>query len=146
MTTATAQAAPRRRPGHSPRRSRSKRRRMKSPYPTWFFIPAGVFYVVLFLVPTFASFYFSLTRWTLFDVEFIGFDNFVQFFQEPQLVTGFINTFIYAFVTSGAKVVLGLLLGVLLTLADHRPRIPAGRPSSSPCSSAPSASASLSRC
>jgi raffinose/stachyose/melibiose transport system permease protein len=88
---------------------------MKSPYPTWFFIPAGVFYVVLFLVPTFASFYFSLTRWTLFDVEFIGFDNFVRFFQEPQLVTAFINTFIYAFVTSGAKVVLGLLLGVFLS-------------------------------
>ncbi|MGW4928886.1 carbohydrate ABC transporter permease [Agromyces mariniharenae] len=88
---------------------------MKSPYPTWFFIPAGVFYLVLFLVPTIASFYFSLTRWTLFSVEFIGFDNFVRFFQEPQLVQGFINTFIYAFLTSGAKVVLGLLLGVFLS-------------------------------
>ncbi|WP_438854810.1 carbohydrate ABC transporter permease [Agromyces sp. M3QZ16-3] len=93
----------------------AKRKPMKSPYPSWFFIPAGVFYVVLFLVPTVASFYFSLTRWTLFDVEFIGFDNFIRFFQEPQLVTGFINTFIYAFLTSGAKVVLGLLFGVLLS-------------------------------
>ncbi|GAA2042981.1 sugar ABC transporter permease [Agromyces tropicus] len=92
-----------------------KRKPMKSPYPSWFFIPAGVFYVVLFLIPTIASFYFSLTRWTLFDVEFIGFDNFVRFFQEPQLVTGFVNTFIYAFLTSGAKVVLGLLFGVLLS-------------------------------
>lgn len=93
----------------------TRRRRMRSPYPTWFFIPAGVFYVMLFLVPTVASFYFSLTRWTLFDVEFIGFDNFVRFFQEPQLITGFVNTFIYAFLTSGAKVVLGLLLGVFLS-------------------------------
>ena len=74
-----------------------------------------MFYVVLFLVPTIASFYFSLTRWTLFDVEFIGFDNFVRFFQEPQLVQGFINTFIYAFLTSGLKVVFGLLLGVFLS-------------------------------
>ncbi|MCP2032621.1 raffinose/stachyose/melibiose transport system permease protein [Okibacterium sp. HSC-33S16] len=88
---------------------------MKSSYPTWFFIPAGVFYVVLFLVPTIASFYFSLTRWTLFEVDFIGFDNFVRFFQEPQLVQGFLNTFIYAFVTSASKVVLGLLLGVFLS-------------------------------
>ncbi|WP_206535758.1 sugar ABC transporter permease [Microbacterium sp. 4R-513] len=88
---------------------------MKSPYPTWFFLPAGVFYVTLFLVPTVASFWFSLTRWTLFDVEFIGIDNYVRFFQEPPLVQGFVNTFIYAFVTSGAKVVLGLLLGVLLS-------------------------------
>jgi raffinose/stachyose/melibiose transport system permease protein len=92
-----------------------RRRKMKSPYPSWFFLPAGVFYVILFLVPTVASFWFSLTRWTLFDVEFIGFENYIRFFQEPPLVQGFVNTFIYAFVTSGAKVVLGLLFGVLLS-------------------------------
>jgi len=70
---------------------------------------------VLFIVPTFASFYFSLTRWTIFDYKFIGLDNFIQFFQEPALVKGFTNTIIYAVVTSGLKVVLGLLLAVLLT-------------------------------
>ena len=115
MTTATATGRTSTSPGTITPAGQAKRRPMKSPYPTWFFIPAGVFYVVLFLVPTIASFYFSLTRWTLFDVEFIGFDNFVRFFQEPQLVQGFINTFIYAFLTSGAKVVLGLLLGVFLS-------------------------------
>jgi len=92
-----------------------KRKRMKSMYPTWFYIPSGVLYVVLFAVPTFASFYFSLTRWSLFDVEFIGFDNFVTFFTEPMLFQGLINTFIYGFVTSGLKVVLGLALALLLT-------------------------------
>jgi raffinose/stachyose/melibiose transport system permease protein len=91
------------------------RRRTNTSYPSWFYIPAGVFYVALFLIPTGASLYFALTRWTLFDSTFIGFDNFVQFFREPALVQGFINTFIYAFVTSGAKVVLGLLLGILLS-------------------------------
>ena len=115
MTTATATGRTATGPEATAPPAPTKRKPMKSPYPTWFFIPAGVFYVVLFLVPTVASFYFSLTRWTLFDVEFIGFENFVRFFQEPQLVTGFVNTFIYAFLTSGAKVVLGLLLGVLLS-------------------------------
>ena len=91
------------------------RGRIKSPYPSWFYLPAGVVYAVLFLVPTFASFYFSLTRWSLFTQEFIGLGNFVQFFSEPGLVKGFTNTLIYAVVTSGAKVVLGLLLAVLLT-------------------------------
>jgi len=81
----------------------------------WFYLPAGILFLVLFAVPTFASFYFSLTRWTLTDTEFIGLDNFRQFFNEPFLIRGFINTFIYGFVTSGAKVVLGLLLGLLLT-------------------------------
>jgi raffinose/stachyose/melibiose transport system permease protein len=72
-------------------------------------------FIVLFAIPTFASFYFSLTRWTLFETEFIGLDNYRQFFNEPFLLRGFINTFVYAFITAFAKVVLGLLLGMLLT-------------------------------
>ena len=84
-------------------------------YPTWFFLPAAIIYGVLFLLPTFASLYFSLTRWTLFESEFIGLQNFIQFFKEPFLVKGLINTVIFGFTTSGLKVVLGLLLAVLLT-------------------------------
>jgi raffinose/stachyose/melibiose transport system permease protein len=91
------------------------RKKMKSPYPSWFYIPASALYVVFFAVPTFASFYFALTRWSLFTTTFIGFDNFVQFFQDPQLYTAFIHTFIYGFITSAAKVVLGLALAILLT-------------------------------
>ncbi|WP_248703686.1 carbohydrate ABC transporter permease [Curtobacterium sp. MWU13-2055] len=91
------------------------RKRMRSFYPAWFFIPAIALYVVFFAVPTFAGFYFSLTRWTLFDQTFIGFDNFVRFFQDPQLVSGFVHTFQYGFVTSAAKVVIGLALALLLT-------------------------------
>ncbi|GHF26440.1 carbohydrate ABC transporter permease [Pseudolysinimonas yzui] len=97
------------------RRSHSARRRVHSAYPYWFFIAPALIYAVLFLVPTFASFYFSLTRWTLFTSTFIGFANFVQFFREPNLVQGLVNTFVYAAVTSGLKVVIGMALGVLLT-------------------------------
>jgi raffinose/stachyose/melibiose transport system permease protein len=86
-----------------------------SPYPGWFFLPAAVIYGVLFLMPTFASLYFSLTRWTLFDSTFIGFENFAQFFREPFLIRGLINTVLYAVITSGLKVVLGMLLALLLT-------------------------------
>lgn len=96
-------------------RVRGSRRRAKSYYPYWFYLPAAVVYTTLFLLPTFASFFFSLTRWTLFDYEFIGLENFVLFFREPALVKGLTNTLIYAVVTSGLKVVLGLLLAVLLT-------------------------------
>jgi raffinose/stachyose/melibiose transport system permease protein len=88
---------------------------LKSMYPLWFFIPAAVLYLVLFAVPTFASFYFSLTRWTLFDTTFIGLQNFETFLTEPMLYNSLINTFIYGFLTSALKVVLGLALAVLLT-------------------------------
>ncbi len=83
----------------------------------WFLLPALVIYAVLFLAPTFSSFYFSLTRWSLFNIEFIGFENFVTFFSEPNLYRSLINTLIYAVVTSGSKVVLGMALGVLLSSA-----------------------------
>ncbi|WP_432563953.1 carbohydrate ABC transporter permease [Kineococcus sp. SYSU DK003] len=90
-------------------------RRRRSPYPGWFYAPAAVVYGLLFLIPTLLSFYFALTRWTIFTSEFIGFGNFTQFFSEPALTKGFVNTFVYAIITSGAKVVLGLGLGLLLT-------------------------------
>lgn len=87
----------------------------RSPYPYWFVLPAAVVFVTLFLVPTIASLWFSLTRWDLTTADFIGLDNYRQFFKEPFLVQGLFNTLIYAVLTSATKTVLGLLLAVLLT-------------------------------
>ena len=108
MTTApaTARGAGSRRPA---------RRRPNHAYPGWFYAPAAVIYGVLFLIPTFASFYFAFTRWTLSTTEFIGIDNFVTFFSQPRLSTSLTNTVIYAALTSFAKVAIGLALAVVLT-------------------------------
>ncbi|MGQ7848121.1 carbohydrate ABC transporter permease [Granulosicoccus sp. 3-233] len=89
--------------------------RRKTPYPYWFVAPAGVIFTVFFVVPTLTSFYFALTRWDLFDLTFIGFENFQQFFSEPFLVEGMLNTLLFAGITSSMKTVIGLLLAVLLT-------------------------------
>lgn len=62
--------------------------RRKSPCPFWFLLPAAVIYGVLFLLPTLASLWFSLTRWDLFTASYIGLDNYRQFFSEPFLVQG----------------------------------------------------------
>ena len=97
------------------RRHARSTQRGRSPYPYWLYLPAGVVYLVIFLIPTVMAFYFSLTRWTLFDSTFVGLQNFRDFFAEQNLSAGFLNTLVYAVVTSGLKVVLGLLLGVLLT-------------------------------
>lgn len=96
-------------------RSSSLRHVAGSAYPHWFYLPAGIIFGLVFIAPTVLSFYFSLTRWTLFTTEFIGLDNFVQFFKEPSLTSGARNTIVYAVVTSGLKVVIGLLLATLLT-------------------------------
>src|SRR3989442_13969862 len=84
-------------------------------YPDWFYLPAAVVVSVFFVVPTALAFYFSLTRWTLFNATFIGFDNYALFLNDPQLLTGLRNTLIYAVLTSGLKVVIALPLAMLLT-------------------------------
>lgn len=96
-------------------RGRTSRTSILSAYPHWFYVPAAIVFGIIFIVPTILSFYYSLTRWTLFDTEFIGLDNFFLFFREPALTSGLRNTIVYAVVTSGLKVVIGLLLAALLT-------------------------------
>lgn len=96
-------------------KSESRPQSVLQTYPHWFYLPAGVVFVVFFIVPTLLAFYFSLTRWTLFDATFIGLDNYVRFFEDPQLVAGLRNTFIYAVSTSGLKVIISLPLAMLLT-------------------------------
>lgn len=84
-------------------------------YSYWFYLPAIIIFGIFFLVPTALAFYFSLTRWTLFSSTFIGLENYEYFFRDPQLTTALKNTFIYAFLTCGAKVIISLPLAVLLT-------------------------------
>ncbi len=84
-------------------------------YPYWFYLPAALVFGVFFIVPTLLAFYFSLTRWTLFDSTFIGFDNYHTFLNDPQLLSGLRNTIIYAILTSGSKVIISLPLAMLLT-------------------------------
>src|SRR5687767_10783542 len=93
----------------------SRGRAVLMTYPQWVYLPAGLVFGVFFLVPTVFAFYFSLTRWSLFDATFIGLDNYRTFLSDPQLVTGLRNTIIYAVLTSGLKVILALPLAMLVT-------------------------------
>jgi len=79
-----------------------------------FFIPAAIVYFLFFIAPTFLSFFFSLTIWSLSDWSFTGLDNFKIFLTEPSLNIGFKNSFIYASLTCALKVVFGFLLAAFL--------------------------------
>jgi raffinose/stachyose/melibiose transport system permease protein len=96
-------------------RSSGVRANQKRTYPYWFYAPAGLVYGLIFIVPTVIAFYYSLTRWDLFTAHFIGLDNYRQFFAEQSLRSSLRNTLVYAVLTSGLKVVLGMLFAVLLT-------------------------------
>jgi raffinose/stachyose/melibiose transport system permease protein len=86
----------------------------KKVYSYAFLLPAGIIYVGLFLVPTVMSFFFSMTRWTLVNWQFVGFENYAMLLKETSLNIGFTNTILYAILTCGLKVVFGLLLATFL--------------------------------
>ncbi len=90
-------------------------RAIERTYPNWFYLPAALMFGVFFVVPTLLAFYFSLTRWTLFDSTFIGLDNYRTFLENPQLIAGLWNTIVYALMTSSLKVIISLPLAMLLT-------------------------------
>jgi raffinose/stachyose/melibiose transport system permease protein len=96
-------------------RSNTRSQAVLQTYPNWFYLPAAFVFGVFFVVPTVLAFYFSLTRWSLFDAVFIGLDNYVSFLSDPQLLAGLRNTIIYAVLTSGLKVIIALPLAMLLT-------------------------------
>lgn len=84
-------------------------------YSYWFLLPAFSIMLVFFMIPVLISFYFSLTVWNFTSSTFVGLDNFRLFFTEHQFTIGLKNTFIYAFMTSGLKVVLAFLIALYLT-------------------------------
>ena len=82
----------------------------KKYYPGWMATPGVTIYIVIFVIPTFFSFYFSMTTWNLRTSTFTGLKNFTTFFSMTNTRSALINTAIYAFSTSSLKIVIALLL------------------------------------
>ncbi|MCR5626884.1 MAG: sugar ABC transporter permease, partial [Lachnospiraceae bacterium] len=86
----------------------------KSMYSIWFIIPVLVIFSIFFLYPIITSFYYSLTVWNFDSATFCGLDNYKLFFSENSLSSSVIHTLIYAFATSGLKVVLAFFIAIFL--------------------------------
>ena len=91
------------------------KKKRKNIYSTWFLVPALVVFGALFILPTVISLFFSMTVWDLKTWRFVGLENFINFFSEYSLRIGIQNTFIYAILTCGLKVVIGMIFAVILT-------------------------------
>lgn len=84
-------------------------------YSMWLLVPGILIYGVIFIIPTISSFYYSMTRWDLRTAEFIGLQNFINFFSQQNTRLAIGHTFIYAAGTCLAKVILALLVAVVLS-------------------------------
>ncbi len=90
------------------------KKQLKNLYSFWFVVPALVIFCVFFLYPILTSFYYSLTVWNFDTATFCGLDNYRMFFSENALSSSVVHTLIYAFLTSGLKVVLAFFIAIFL--------------------------------
>jgi raffinose/stachyose/melibiose transport system permease protein len=83
----------------------------------WWALPAVALVIGVHYVATLTGGFFAFTNWTgLGDWEFIGLDNFVRIFNEPQLLGAVRNTLFLAF----GSVILTNVTGLLFALAINR--------------------------
>ena len=83
----------------------------------WWALPAIVLVIGVHYVATLTGGFFAFTNWTgLGDWEFIGLDNFVRIFNDPQLLGAVWNTLFLAF----GSVILTNIFGLLFALAINR--------------------------
>ena len=91
----------------------------KKIYKTYFTFPALFFYILLFIIPVILNFGYSFTNWYAIKMtgetaKFIGFDNYIDIFQDSELFMVIVRTLIFAAVTTVFKNVIGFLLALAL--------------------------------
>lgn len=88
----------------------------KRMYPLWLIVPALAIFAVLYLYPTFSGFYYSLTDWSPYkdQIQFVGFEQFVDLFQTKAMYLAMKHTLIYAVLVTILQNGLGVILALLL--------------------------------
>ena len=91
----------------------------KKIYKTYFTFPALFFYILLFIIPVILNFGYSFTNWNAIKMtgetaKFIGFDNYIDIFQDSELFMVIVRTLIFAAVTTVFKNVIGFFLALAL--------------------------------
>ncbi|MBX6764943.1 MAG: sugar ABC transporter permease [Rubrobacteraceae bacterium] len=81
--------------------------------PYLFITPNLVVFTLFMFIPIIGAFYVSLTKWSLIgSPTFIGIENYVQMFTDPNFWKAFYNTFIYTVGTVPTSIALGLLVAM----------------------------------
>src|SRR5512138_3483499 len=81
-----------------------------------FLSPTLIIFSAFILFPVFFSFYLSFHKWNMFggDPTFVGLDNYIRMFQDPEFWMVLKNTAIYTLGTIPVNMALSLWVAVLL--------------------------------
>jgi len=89
---------------------------LKKIYPTYFMIIPLIVFTIFFLIPSTIGYLYAFTDWNPYveKIKFVGFENFVEIFQNRSLTTAFINTVVIAVVKTVFVTVIGVGIALLL--------------------------------
>jgi ABC-type sugar transport system permease subunit len=112
-TTTPATAAPAATAAPIRRSSRIGRRRRRA---AWLFLTPSLIALAIFTFwPMLQAVYLSFTDYNLLQpAEFIGFDNYIELFQDEAVLNAFANTLLYAVVVTPVTIVLALVFALFL--------------------------------
>src|SRR5262245_34316196 len=82
----------------------------------WLFVaPALIGFAVFYLYPTLRAFQISLTDWNMLrQARFVGLDNYIKLFHDPQFWSSVRITCLYVVYNIPIQTMLGLALAVLM--------------------------------
>lgn len=85
-------------------------------YSRKFVLPALLLFFILFLLPSFMGFYYSLTNWNSMseEIKFIGLTHYKDIFSDSSSFMFIKNTLLFAVFSTVFKVLLGFLLALIL--------------------------------
>jgi len=99
--------------GHRPRRMRSRRPGLLKFGHWWWALPGIALVLAIHYAATAVGGFFAFTDWTgLGDFEWVGFDNFVQIFNDPTKIGAVLNTLFLAIASVIITNVMGLGIAV----------------------------------
>jgi multiple sugar transport system permease protein len=117
---APATALPVSDPDPARRRARRRASRRNTLSALLFLSPWLVGFLIFTLWPLIYSAYLSLTDYDVInDPNFVGFDNYVELFQDPKVAQALGNTFFFTFIQVPLYVVVSLALALLLNRAGR---------------------------
>ncbi|NCB93625.1 MAG: sugar ABC transporter permease [Clostridia bacterium] len=91
----------------------------KKIYPLYLAAIPAIVFIIFFIIPSTAGYYYAFTNWSAARTEnlkFVGFENIIAAIQSSKVPTAFVNTLIYA----GVKTVLVTLLGFVFAYILNR--------------------------
>lgn len=122
--TALASAAPPRRPAPRAKASRRERRMTRT---AWLFAaPFVILFVVFMAGPIVGSLLMSFTDMTTrdlqtpFQVDIVGFDNYIRLFQDPRFLRSLLNTLTFVIVAVPLTIALALAVALALDKGIRR--------------------------